>query len=194
MSKPRLRVVVNGQDDITRKIARDSEAGQKRRRHPTINMLRFRNDLLHGLKTCLPKVPHDQRFDCDDFAELEALLLILETFGDDFIATHFVRRKPRVGWPVMAKLIGRMTLLTLQNADRLAGHRPRRGYGRAGGPLVAFIFDRLARIVGDAMPSHEALLRRLERDHEALLRRLERAQPKAPPRRRKRRRKPRQSR
>jgi hypothetical protein len=30
MSKPKLRLIINGQDDIARKIARDCEAGQKR--------------------------------------------------------------------------------------------------------------------------------------------------------------------
>ena len=180
------RIIENGRDAIERASAQGQ--ARRRRRQPAADAKHRRNEILRGLGRCLPKSQRSddarwlaQQFDRDDFAELESLLLIIEAFGERWFAMYFARRKPRIGWPVMAKLIGRVTLQTLQNADRLAGRSPRRGYGRTGGPLIAFIFDCLTPIIGDAMPSHETLLRRLER-----------ALPKAPLRRRKRRRKQRQ--
>jgi hypothetical protein len=87
----------------------------------------------------------------------------LIAYGSDWIAHHFGTRKHRHGWAVMARMIGMLTLAALRGADVLAGRKPRVGYGRVSGPAVAFICDRLADIVVDDMPSHENLLRTLER-------------------------------
>jgi hypothetical protein len=173
------RIIENGRDAIERASA---QGQAQRRRQPAADTKHRRNEILRGLGRCLPKLQRSddvrwlaQQFDREHIDALVHWTAIFEAYGDGWIALHFARRKPRIGWPFMAKMIGRLALLALR--------RWRRGYGRAGGPLVAFIFDCLAPIVGDAMPSHETLLRRLER-----------ALPKAPPRRRKRRRKQRRPR
>jgi hypothetical protein len=182
MSKPRnpvrlrLRLIIDGQDDITRRIARDCEAGRKRRRPtPPAEVARLRNEILCDLGAGLPDEQWGRRsrsdaqwlvqqFDRDHVDALVQACMLLDAFGDSFIAAHFARRKPRLGWPFMIRIFAPLALQVLQGADRLAGRRPRKSFGRPNGPLIMFVYNRLAcSLDDDRMPSPENILQRLKR-------------------------------
>jgi hypothetical protein len=168
-------VTIRGQ--VPHKIARDSEAGQKRRRStPPAEQTQLRNEILRDLGDGLPdeqwgrRSRNDvrwlaQQFDSDDIATLVQAFMLLDVFGDSFIAAHFTRDdKRRRGWPLMARILAPLAVQALQGADRLAGRRPRKSFGRPNGPLIMFIYDRLTCILGeDRTPTPENILQRLKR-------------------------------
>jgi hypothetical protein len=170
----------NGQDDIARQIASDVKEGRKRRRStPPAEVAWLRNEILCGLGAGLPNKQWGRRsrsdaqwlaqqFDRDHVDALVHGCMLLEAFGDSsgsFIAAHWAaRRKPRLGWPLMVRLLAALALRALQGADRLASRHPRKAFGRSTGPLIKFVENRLACILDeDRMPSPENILQRLKR-------------------------------
>jgi hypothetical protein len=72
--------------------------------------------------------------------------------------------KDRRPWAIMARQIGCLALAAVRNAERAAGHAPRRGYGGVDGPLIGFIHQRLTELcvaAGEVPPSRETLHRML---------------------------------
>jgi hypothetical protein len=175
VTKPKLRVIKGGQDDIARAIALDVQEGRKRRKPPHASE-QLRSEILRGLGACLPDEQWGQRrrrddvhwlaqqFDRDHIAALVAACALLEAFGDRFIAVYFARRNPRLGWPLIVRILAPLALQALQGANRLAGRQPRKSFGRPNGPLIMFIYNRLACILDeDRMPTPENILQRLKR-------------------------------
>jgi hypothetical protein len=140
----------------------------------------FREEIVRGLVACLPRALRNAaRFHGHHIDDLVHWLKQYERepwtdeavdkaydnplFTAYELTEYFGTRRPRHGWSIMARMIGSLTLTALRGAYELAGHKPRGGYGRAGSRTLAFVYDRLASIVGDAMPSHENLLKTLQR-------------------------------
>jgi hypothetical protein len=175
------RAIVGGltiEENFRAAVASDVKEGRERRRRstPPAEVARLRNEILCGLGAGLPdkqwgRRPRSdaqwlaQQFDRDHVDALVHWCMLLEAFGDSFVAEHWAaRRKPRLGWPLMVRLFASLALQALQGADQLAGRRPRKSFGRAAAPLIMFVCVRLACILDeDRMPSPENILQRLKR-------------------------------
>jgi hypothetical protein len=144
----------------------------------------FRAEIVRDLESCLPVSQRGRNVfrsvHIDDLVHWITMYkrrtwteaAIIEARRDPVFITYgfrdyFGRRAPRRPWSIMGCMIAAHVLIALRGAGQI-----RRGYGAVDGPIIIFVHKWLAWIVGDRAPSHEQFFRMPS--HEMLLRTLER--------------------